>query len=299
MTMPTLSDVILGLAVMVAVPVEGIPHQGQMGGKVVGLPPGRHVPPKAEDARIVSVQEFQQLSVADRRGILAAWLEKGPLTAGEALLPIVKVAVNDADAEVRMQGLGLFRKFDGALNRAALAGTSDPISRQAFADVQRFVISLIPHPDATFRRAVLHALGPTASAQPELVEDALLKRLPDEHDDGARAAIIAALAETVRNASSKGRPVVLDALHDTRAAVRLSAVTGVARFHAPEAIPALMSALDAGDPILRAAAARSIGSQGAAARNHLSALRIRLEQETHPAVRRELSRTLKALGGGG
>jgi hypothetical protein len=90
--MPTLSDVILGLAVMVAVPVEGIPHQGQMGGKVVGLPPGRHVPPKAEDARIVSVQEFQQLSVADRRGILAAWLEKGPLTAGEALLPIVKVA---------------------------------------------------------------------------------------------------------------------------------------------------------------------------------------------------------------
>ena len=133
--MLTLSDVVLGLAVIVALPAEGSP-QGQMGGKVVGLPPGRHATPKAEEARVVSVEEFRQL--------------------------------------------------------------------------------------------------PTASSQPELVEDALVKRLPDEQDVGARAAIIATLAETVRSGSPKGRQIVLEALHDTNVAVRLAAATGVARFHAPE-----------------------------------------------------------------
>jgi len=287
---------IMAVVVLTIVPgASGAFSQGQLGGTVKGLGGARPKPGITAEPRIVPIEEFHRLSVADRRDLLLAWSARDPERGGLPLFRLLTAGLQDPDPEVRSAGVTLFRRLDGLLNVAVVGDRPSPIDREAFRSVQSLALTLINHPDPAFRAEISRALVAFAYWNSTTAETPFLQRLRVETHPVVRAALITALGEIARKGSQKARQAVIEALSDVAPAVELSAVNAAGRAKAREAMSLLVAKLDAPRPVLRGAAATAISRLGPEAASVIPRLRRASQSEGNPQVRQEIERAIQRL----
>lgn len=252
-------------------------------------------PPDPSYARLLSPTEFTRSDVDSRRQTMKAWAYGSPEGPGPAILPLIRVALQDDDREVRRQAVSTLLRVERSANTARRSGktiTTDPKS-----DPELFAVLLqaLKHPEVSFRREVVTALVGFDVPVTGVVERALFERLSMEAEPQVRARIVFGLTERAKQGSAIARDAVVQALAEDDPDVQLSAVNAMRALRPAEALPVLVQKMNARQSWMRAAVIRALGAFGAALIPYREALVERLKVETDQEVAAELRRVLSTF----
>jgi HEAT repeat protein len=217
------------------------------------------------DRRIVVPLADRLRDPSDSVRAQALWALNALSPEARLLLPELKRAATDANAEVRLQTVGFMAKLGAPVVPLLLEALRDKdvkVQRQAVAALQtietddeallKAVAPLLKDEDATVRQyavSVLRRCGPHAVPL-------LLTALKDK-SDGVRQLVILALQDA--GGDDKGlRPALIEAAKDSDPYVRAGALGALTRF-GTQAIPHLTAGLKDSSPLVRKAAATYLG----------------------------------------
>jgi HEAT repeat protein len=217
---------------------------------------GEGVPDAVREAAATALGQIGKPASAAAGPLVKLLASSRPALSARAVRALGHIGCADAAVRSALVGLWLApQQFEGSKVQAAIAlcrlGIGAPNLLETLAK------ALVASPEVPLRKAAAEALAWCGPADPGVVPALLLAVLSDKHD-GVRAAAQAGLDRMTLTPEKAVVPCAgqLGASPYAEAALRKSGL---------KAVPALVKALAAGRPGIRAAASRALGGIGTAA----------------------------------